>query len=442
MTTVYLLALALMFLYVYWCLPDKYRQYLILLGNGSLFLFFDWRFFFLHLLSAAINYTAALNVEKSRKTSVVVAVGVVVFNFLFVFIHKWQATQLPGYLIPIGVSYYTFVNLGYFLEVLRREEQPVKSFKDFYLFSAFFPCTMMGPIERLKNLLPQLKSAKVWNTHKAFEGVFLILLGAFKKLVIADRLYDLANRSNNNADLFHGLSLWFFFFMCLLQIYCDFSSYVDMARGFAKLLGVDLSLNFDRPYLAKSVPEIWQRWNITLVSWLRQHIYVPVMLKTKSIHIATFVVMLLIGMWHAVSWQLFLWSVYWTILYAFYYQFRVRGWRPLRHVAVQRLMMIFLMSLSTLFFMAQSAEQLKTMLLNLLKLDGTFAPLQVGFTAQNPIFPICLIATAVMLAFESQTPEKLQKRSLYTLLFYSLSLCFLTIVFAVSKSQAFIYMRF
>lgn len=442
MTTFYLSALALVFVYVYWCLPDRYRQYLILIGNGSLFLFFDWRFFFLHLLSVIVNYTAALNLEKSKKTSLVLALGVVVFNFLFVFIHKWQAAVVPGYLIPLGVSYYTFVNLGYFLEVLRQEQQPVRSFKDFYLFSGFFPCTVMGPIERLKNLLPQIKAAKVFNTRWAFEGVFLISLGAFKKLVIADRLHDLANRSNNNADLFQGLSLWFFFFLCLVQIYCDFSSYVDMARGFAKLLGINLSLNFDRPYLAKSVPEIWQRWNITLVAWLRHHIYVPLMLKTKNIHVATFVVMLLIGMWHGVSWQLLLWSVYWTILYAIYYQFRIRGWNPLRNAVLQRGLMLLLMSFSTLFFMAQSAEQMQSMILNLFKLNTSLAPLLVGFSAQSPIFPISILAICVMLAFETQTPEKLQKRSPFILGASAVVLIFLTVVFAVSHSQAFIYMRF
>lgn len=450
MTTFYVILLGILFLFVYWLTPDRHRSFLLILSNALFLIYFDWHFLFLHLISSIVNFVAALKLDKWKKQSVAIVISVIIFNVLFIFYHKIRSALFPSYLIPLGVSYYTLTNLGYFLEVFRGQQKPLKNFRDFYLSSGFFPCVTMGPIERIHHLLPQLKEAKTWITDLGGQGVFLISLGIFKKMVIADRLHDLANRAHGNVNHYEGWSLWLFFFLCLVQIYCDFSSYIDMTRGFSKLLGIHLSLNFDRPYLAKSIPEIWQRWNITLVNWLRYHLYVPLMMKTKSFILATFVVMFIMAMWHGVSSLMILWALYWTALYSLHYLFRIRGWIVFNNSQVKRALMLMVMSLSTLFFVTNSVTHLVETFLKLFHLGAGFNIINSDLSSWDLI--VVLIGISIMILAESISVEKDEKtvnseghsKALNKLKLWlsTLGLLFVTMLLGVSQSQAFIYLRF
>ena len=214
-------------------------------------------------------------------------------------------------ILPIGISFYTFHGLSYVIDIYKNRIKPEKNFIDYAVFVSFFPLLVAGPIERTTHLLPQIQKKRIFDYAKAADGLRQILWGLFKKIVIADNCAEYANIIfNNNADYggsTHILGALFFTF----QIYCDFSGYSDIAIGTAHLFGIDLLRNFSFPYFSRDIAEFWRRWHISLSTWFRDYLYIPlggskggIWMKVKN----TFIIFLVSGFWHGANWTFIIWG--------------------------------------------------------------------------------------------------------------------------------------
>lgn len=213
--------------------------------------------------------------------------------------------------LPVGISFYTFQSLSYTIDVFRREIQAEKNFWNYALFLSFFPQLVAGPIVPAKTFLPQLRSWSNWQELPLKEGIVLVLIGIWKKAVLADQVSFLSDSFYLSPDSYSTAYAWAAVFAYSLQIYCDFSGYTDIALGCALLLGFRLTENFRMPYIASSFSDFWRRWHISLSSWLKNYLYIPLGGNRRSevrTYINLFVTMLLGGLWHGASWNFVIWG--------------------------------------------------------------------------------------------------------------------------------------
>jgi D-alanyl-lipoteichoic acid acyltransferase DltB (MBOAT superfamily) len=214
-------------------------------------------------------------------------------------------------ILPMGISFYTFQAASYTIDVYKGEYTPEKNYFKFTLFITFFPQLVAGPIERADRLLNQLFTKKKWSTENVSLGLKLMLLGYFKKMVIADRAAVLVNNVFNSCENYHGMAFIIAAFFFTLQIYGDFSGYTDIARGCAKILGIDLMLNFDKPYFANSIKDFWRRWHISLSQWFRDYVYIPLggsRCSTLRKYLNLMITFLVSGLWHGANYTFIFWG--------------------------------------------------------------------------------------------------------------------------------------
>lgn len=221
--------------------------------------------------------------------------------------------QLPvlSLLLPVGISFYTFQALGYSIDVYRGTVQHERNFLNYALFVSFFPQLVAGPIERSANLLPQFQTYKKFSYQNYALGMRLMLLGFFKKVVIADNLSVVMDRYYDNLEIWPGPLLVLGTVLFTVQIYCDFSAYSDIARGAAKVLGFELMKNFDHPYFARSISEFWHRWHISLSQWFRDYVYIPLGGNRRGMvrkRLNLFVTFMVSGLWHGANWTYVAWG--------------------------------------------------------------------------------------------------------------------------------------
>ncbi len=215
--------------------------------------------------------------------------------------------------LPVGISFYAFKGIGYVADVYRREVEPEHRFTNFALFIAFFPALLAGPIDRARNLLTQISTVRKVTFEQTLRGLHLIFYGLFKKVVIADGVVRTVNSVYGTSGHIRWIDVVVATVLFTLQIYCDFSGYTDMARGSAKVLGIDLMENFNLPYFSKTPREFWSRWHISLSTWLRDYLYIPLggnphgTVKTYRNLMLT---MVLGGLWHGAAWNFVLWGLY------------------------------------------------------------------------------------------------------------------------------------
>lgn len=317
---------------LYVLLPHKAQNRMLLVASYVFYGAWDWRFLSLILLSTLVDYAVGLRMATETRqdrrrqllgVSLAVNLGMLgVFKYLGFFVDSFQALLAgAGYaadpfmlsiVLPVGISFYTFQTLSYTIDIYRREMAPCRDALDFALFVAFFPQLVAGPIERAKNLLPNIAAPRVLSWEALGRGAVLCLLGLIKKIVIADAIAPsvdavYASPDPTRADVI--LATWLF----AIQIYCDFSGYTDIARGVAKMLGFRLMRNFAQPYFAADPQEFWRRWHISLSSWLRDYLYISLggnkggPRKTYRNLMAT---MTLGGLWHGAAWNFVLWGLY------------------------------------------------------------------------------------------------------------------------------------
>lgn len=321
------------FFIVFWKVPNKFRW--IFLLTFSYYFYASWKPAYLGIivLITIISYYCALLMHKKPRhkrlylfISLLITLGILFvfkyFNFFALTIDQFGGFKIPQFelLLPIGISFYTLQVVGYLIDVYRDKVKPEKHLGIYALFVCFFPQLSAGPIERSTTLLPQLKNLPDFNYSQVAEGAKLFLFGLFKKIVIADNLAIIVDRAFNNLPDYKGLSLIIVIVLYTWQIYMDFSGYTDMARGVAKMVGINLLENFNLPYLSKSVQDFWRRWHISFSTWLRDYVYFPLggsrhgLLRTI---INTILVFIVSGLWHGAAWTFVIWGVLHGIAIAF-----------------------------------------------------------------------------------------------------------------------------
>ena len=328
----FLLFLPIVF-YLYWFVFSKtlrWQNILILIASYFFYGWWSFQFMGLLVLSTLLDYfygfgVASPNRKKAKVTlwlSIINNLGVLgIFKYYNFFATQFQeGLELLGLhanpvliniALPIGISFYTFHGMSYVFDIYRGKQAPVSNFIDYAVFVSFFPLLVAGPIERANHLLPQVQKRRVYNYAQAVEGCRLILWGMFKKVVIADSLATTVDTIMGNYQHFNGITLLNGAIAFSFQIYGDFSGYSDIALGTAKLFGFELLSNFKFPYFSRDIAEFWRRWHISLSSWFRDYLYIPLggstLGKSKAIR-NTFIIFLVSGFWHGAKWNFIVWG--------------------------------------------------------------------------------------------------------------------------------------
>ncbi len=306
------------------------RKVLLLGASYYFYACWDWRFLALLIAAIAGTYLVALGLDWTRNSrtrrkgllwaGLVLNLGVLgFFKYCNFFCESLRAILSPlgvqlgtlSLVLPIGISFYVFQMLSYLIDVYRGRLEPCRSLLDFALFVAFFPKLVAGPIVRAADFLPQLQSDVPMSWHDAFLGFRQFTIGLFKKVFIADRLTVFVDYVFAHAGGFDAGSTWLAVLAYGVQIYCDFSGYSDMAIGSARIMGYRLPANFDAPYLATSITDFWHRWHITLSTWLRDYLYIPLGGNRKGewrTYLNLLITMVLGGLWHGASWTFVCWG--------------------------------------------------------------------------------------------------------------------------------------
>jgi alginate O-acetyltransferase complex protein AlgI len=319
---------------LYWFIVQKnlkLQNALIVFASYVFYGWWDWRFLSLIIFSTVVDYIIGQRLRTENKqpkrklllwTSIIVNLGFLgFFKYYNFFLENFvDAFSLFGMqinanslniILPVGISFYTFQTLSYTIDVYRKKLEPTKDFIAFSAFVCFFPQLVAGPIERAANLLPQFYKKRTFEYNKAVDGMRQILWGLFKKVVIADNCAEFANQIfNNSADMNSStLVLGAIFFT--FQIYGDFSGYSDIAIGTSRLFGFDLKQNFATPYFSRDIAEFWRRWHISLSTWFRDYLYIPLggsrggtWIKVRN----TFAIFLVSGFWHGSNWTFIIWG--------------------------------------------------------------------------------------------------------------------------------------
>ena len=316
-------------LLLYYTLPQKLKWIMLLIASCIFYMGWRAELIILIVISTLSNWLLArLIYDKPEKKKVFLIISLIInFGLLFVFkymmfinhsfmwLYNYLGWTYPikdfDIVLPMGISFYTFQAASYTIDVFYGKYKPEKNYFKLALFIMFFPQLVAGPIERADRLLGQLFMKHKLELANISQGSKLMLMGYFKKIVIADRASVLVDAIYNSPQEYKGLPLVVATLFFTVQIYCDFSGYTDIARGVAKLMGIDLMINFDRPYFSKNIKEFWRRWHISLSSWLRDYIYIPLggsrcslINKYRNI-IITF---LASGLWHGANWTFVLWG--------------------------------------------------------------------------------------------------------------------------------------
>jgi D-alanyl-lipoteichoic acid acyltransferase DltB (MBOAT superfamily) len=378
---------------LYWALPRRYQNPILLVASYVFYGAWDWRFLSLIWLSTLTDYAVARGMDATEEprrrrvlllTSISVNLGILgVFKYSGFFVESFsalvEAIGLPSdpallrVVLPVGISFYTFQTLGYSIDVFRNRIPAERDLGVFALYVAFFPQLVAGPIERAQHMLPQLRTARDRLTNPQVQaGLVLILIGLFKKVVIADGLAPIVNTAFAQSGTASGLELLISVWAFGLQIYGDFSGYSSIARGTAKLLGIDLMVNFRQPYLSPNITEFWRTWHISLSTWLRDYLYIPLG-GNRGSPLQTYrnlmLTMLLGGLWHGAAWTFVIWGGLHGLFLAAHREWRDRHEGRSRFGTILPVIGTFqLVSLAWIFFRASSVGQAFEVLTGILTL--------------------------------------------------------------------------
>ncbi|MBN8696903.1 MAG: MBOAT family protein [Bacteroidetes bacterium] len=336
----FLIFLPIVFI-LYWFVVNKnlkQQNLLILIASYYFYSSWDTRFLFLLIFSTLLDFFTGIKMKeassiKNKKFWFWLSIGINLgflgtFKYFNFFASSFaEALNKLGLhvdpvtlniILPVGISFYTFHGLSYVIDIYKDKIQPERNFVDYAVFVSFFPLLVAGPIERATHLLPQIKKERIFKYDKAVDGMRQILWGFFKKVVIADNCAEYANEIFNNYTEHNSSTLVIGAFFFTIQIYCDFSGYSDIALGTARLFGIELLRNFAYPYFSRDIAEFWRRWHISLSSWFRDYIYIPLGGSKVSVQKKirnTFIIFLISGFWHGANWTFIIWGA----LNAFYF---------------------------------------------------------------------------------------------------------------------------
>ena len=339
----FLLFLPIVFLLYWFVFKSRKIQNLFLVAASYVFYgWWDWRFLFLIAITSICSYASGILLERyegRRKWQWMVSFANITLNLLILGVFKYYNFFMESFeglfrsigyqidwvtldvILPVGISFYTFQALSYTIDVYKKKLPATHDIVEFFAYICFFPQLVAGPIERATNLLPQFQHNRTFNYDRAVDGAKQILWGFVKKILIADRCAIIVDFYWNQYQEIPGLTLLILGVLFTFQIYCDFSGYSDIAIGCAKLFGIQLTKNFDNPYFSRSIPEFWRRWHISLMTWFRDYIYIPLggsrCSKWKVIR-NVFIVWGVSGLWHGADWTFVCWGLFHATLLSFY----------------------------------------------------------------------------------------------------------------------------
>jgi D-alanyl-lipoteichoic acid acyltransferase DltB (MBOAT superfamily) len=463
---VYLVFLVMVTL-LYWCLGWRKQNLLLLAASYFFYGWWDWRFLSLMLISTLVDYRFGIIIadtekQKLRKvlliTSLVMNLGFLGFFKYFNFfvdsflhamgtigVHHLSPVVLK-IILPPGISFYTFQAVAYIVDVYHRKQKPARSLVDYALFISLFPHLIAGPIQRPSHLLPQVQRPREFEARKVFDGIMLILTGLFRKCVIADNCAILANTAFGGQLGHNVFSLIIGVYAFAWQIYGDFAGYSDMARGSAQLLGFHFMVNFRQPYFATSLQEFWRRWHISLSTWLRDYLYIPLGGNRKGerrTYINLFLTMLLGGLWHGANWTFVIWGALhgiWLAIERFFTRRREPGPVRERNLGlVGAIPTLAVVGLSWVFFRAQSLHAAIGLLAGIGVFEwrsdyGVALAYAAGLTCLALLIDWRLEATGEEYPFEHVRPMLPAT--------VAMVMCALIVVVGAMESSAFIYFQF
>ncbi|CAI8913438.1 MBOAT family O-acyltransferase [Chryseobacterium sp. IT-36CA2] len=317
----------------YWLLRSNLRYQNILLAIASCYFYacWDWRFLFLLMFSIGLDFISGIKIENSKSNkeakfwltlSIVINLGFLGFFKYYNFFVESFAEFLSGIgfnsnigliqvILPVGISFYTFHGLSYIIDIYKKRIKAERNFIDYSLFVSFFPLLVAGPIERATHLLPQIKKQRIFNYNDVVSGLKQIVWGLFKKIVIADQCAIYVNEIFSLHYGLYGSTLVVGAVLFAFQIYGDFSGYSDIALGTARMMGFDLLKNFNYPYFSRDIAEFWRRWHISLSSWFKDYLYIPLggskggnWMRIRN----TFIIFIVSGFWHGANWTFIVWG--------------------------------------------------------------------------------------------------------------------------------------
>ena len=400
------------------------QNVLLLVASYIFYGWWDWRFLSLIIASTFLDYFIAIQLGKtdvSKKRKFLLGISLAgnlgmlgFFKYYNFFVSSWieawssvgitmEASTL-NIILPVGISFYTFQTLSYTIDVYRKEMQPTKSFIDFAAFVTFFPQLVAGPIERASHLLPQFYKNRTFDYQNAVDGVKLIIWGMFKKVVVADNCAFFVNKIFENPEAYSSGELFVGMVFFAFQIYGDFSGYSDMAIGISKLFGFDLMVNFKFPYFSRDIAEFWRRWHISLSTWFRDYIYIPLggSKGTQWFQIRNVMIIFLVsGFWHGANWTYVVWGLFHALMFLPLLLFNVNrshlitksyGWLDFAKIGVTFLVVC----IGWVFFRADSITDAFQYLAHLFELKSLGLSLFYKTNANLMIFALSVLAVGIL----------------------------------------------
>ena len=455
---------------IYWFFGNKnlsIQNYIILFFSYIFYGWWDWRFLILIFLSTLVDFYVGNKIFQYKnisKRKFLLLISILfnlsllgIFKYFNFFIESFNiALNFLGHdnrhstlniILPVGISFYTFQTMSYTIDIYRRKIVPTNDFLSFAAFVSFFPQLVAGPIERASNLLPQILSKRKFNYIQSVQGLRLALWGLFKKVVIADSLSFYVNFVFANVNTSSGVDLFFGLVFFAFQIYCDFSGYSDIAIGISKLLGFELKSNFKFPYFSENISEFWRRWHISLSSWFRDYVYIPLG-GSKEGRFKNFRNILIIfsvsGFWHGANWTFIMWGILHFIIYLLHNfliyiskNFKIK----IENIIYEKIIKIFkiiltffLTSLAWVFFRSESVRDSFIYIKNILFNES------YKFTISNGLIYIIIIILLDILWKDNEREPYNIENKIIRYVFYIVSI--LLIVNHFSSDQQFIYFQF
>lgn len=466
---------------LYFSINYKYRWIVLLISSIYFYMSWNVKYVLLILFVTLVNYLSAIQIEnttneKKRKTYLTLSI-IISFGILFVFKYfNFFNENLKGFLslfslqfdpllinliLPIGISFYTFHNISYVVDVYTNKIKAEKNLGIYTLFVLFFPQLVAGPIQRGKDLIPQIYNKHLFKYEDVISGLKIMLWGFFIKIVIADKLAIPVNMIFNNVHSYTGLSLIIATYFFAIQIFCDFAGYSLIALGSAKMLGYDIIRNFRRPYLANSISDFWSRWHISLTKWFQDYVFNPMyfklskmkMLKNKSQttrHMTAFIVTLIIGeallgLWHGAKWTYIFFGLYHSILLITYH-FIKKPWSKMP-TFMQILITFHLTLPGFIFFRSNSLSDAFYVFGNLFtnfSFDITTAGIGLGLFGLFYYLILIMFLFIVEYSFENEKihAKLIEYDKMWISMFVYIALILWILFFGVFNNTQFIYFQF
>ncbi len=453
---------------VYYLLPHRARWVWLLAASCYFYMYFKPVYILIIFFTIIVDYCAGILIEKSegrkRKLYLILSlaanIGVLAFYKYFNFLAQninfigssFRAPEIPllNFILPIGLSFHTFQAMSYTIEVYRGNQIAERHLGIYSLYVMFYPQMVAGPIERPQHVLPQLHRVNKYNNKNLLTGIFLMLVGLFKKVVIADRLGLYVDPLFANLHAHSALDMMVGIFFFAFQIYCDFSGYSDIAVGAALTLGIELMRNFNYPFTSTSVTEYWRRWHISLSTWLSDYVFTPILINKRNwgkgaVYFALLVTFLISGLWHGAGWPFIIWGLLHAVAMCYEVYTKKRRSRlakkapPLLYQNLSVVFTFMYLLFAWIFFRAHTVQDAFFMLGHIVTFNNmTYTA--AGLMNVKEIF-YCLLIIALLMAGEKSV-YKISNLGIPQKIYASIVLIILCYFLGVFNEAQFIYFQF